>query len=170
MPRAIELSAGDRFGRLTVASRANSSPNRPGLHFHVRCDCGAELVVAGRSLRTGNSQSCGCLRLERVRAALTTHGESARGKWTPEFQTWASMRRRCLPNFRQRQYYADRGIVVCDRWASFRDVPLRHGAAPIARSLAGQNRQQRQLRAEQLPMGDALRAAAQQTCIRQEPR
>ncbi len=129
MPKAIELHQGDRFGRLTVVERAPHAPTA-GWRWLCRCDCGEETTVRSRSLRTGNTQSCGCLQRERVREILTTHGESARGKWTPEFQAWAAMRKRCGSGFRQRQYYADRGITVCKRWDAYETFLADMGRRP----------------------------------------
>lgn len=53
-----------KFGRLTVAKRAgNNKSNRTC--WLCKCDCGNEIIVEGRSLISGNTQSCGCLRKEK---------------------------------------------------------------------------------------------------------
>lgn len=64
-PEAIK--PGDRFGMLTVVSRAANAP-RNHCRYLCRCECGNEVVVLGGSLRTGKTRSCGCLRRERMRA------------------------------------------------------------------------------------------------------
>lgn len=69
MAGLIDLT-GRRFGRLVVIERAGShySPSfqsRP--LWRCRCDCGAECVVAGDSLRDGRTKSCGCLRADAAR-------------------------------------------------------------------------------------------------------
>lgn len=46
------------------------------VYWPCRCDCGVERLVASKNLRSGTSQSCGCLRLEKLREKLTTHGLS----------------------------------------------------------------------------------------------
>ena len=60
------INVGDRYGRLTVLERVP----RPGdKHFLCRCDCGTEKVIRGASLRARppkGTQSCGCLRDERL--------------------------------------------------------------------------------------------------------
>lgn len=59
---------GQRFGRWTVIAKAEIPPhlkNRSGESFWLcKCDCGNEKVVCGYSLKSGKSQSCGCLRID----------------------------------------------------------------------------------------------------------
>ncbi len=50
---------GRSFGRLLVLSRAASRGK--STMWRVRCACGTEKVVNGRSLRSGKTLSCGCL-------------------------------------------------------------------------------------------------------------
>lgn len=52
---------GNRFGRLTVVNRA---PRTYQTMWACVCDCGKKLSVSGANLRTGHTQSCGCLREE----------------------------------------------------------------------------------------------------------
>ena len=62
MPKLIDLT-GKTFNRLTVLKRAekNTSTNRP--QWECKCSCGNPniIIVAGNHLRTGHTQSCGCL-------------------------------------------------------------------------------------------------------------
>lgn len=60
---------GKRFGRWTVIERRPKPTFQTGTNawWLVRCDCGTERVLNGRSLRTGNSQSCGCFRADMIR-------------------------------------------------------------------------------------------------------
>lgn len=46
---------GRRYGRLTVIDRAG-----PKDLWRCRCDCGAERIVGGCALLSGNTKSCGC--------------------------------------------------------------------------------------------------------------
>ena len=71
MSRFIDLT-GQRFGRLTVVSRAENRITPSGgklSQWECVCDCGAHVVVTGISLRSGNTQSCGCLRYDRAMEA-----------------------------------------------------------------------------------------------------
>ena len=104
--RAVDL-VGRRFGRLTIiAIDGHIGRERAWL---CRCDCGMSSRVTGGSLTTGNTSSCGCLRLERV----TRHGLSA----SPEYFIWKAARNRCH-NRRAQGYqnYGARGITMCEAW------------------------------------------------------
>lgn len=58
MTRKIDLS-GHQYGRWTVVSQDIESGK-----WHCRCQCGTEKLVMRNHLRSGHSQSCGCLKKE----------------------------------------------------------------------------------------------------------
>ena len=68
--------------------------------------------------------------------SVVTHGHSgARGdgkrRPSPEFNTWASMRQRCLnPNAMAYPNYGGRGVTICDRWQSFENFLADMGRRP----------------------------------------
>lgn len=73
MSKLIDLT-GEVFGRLTVIKRhpmdyvyknKNERLQRQP-RWIVKCDCGKYRVINGRSLRGGDTQSCGCWQKERV--------------------------------------------------------------------------------------------------------
>ena len=78
MSKLIDLS-GKRFGRLTVIERYGTyiSPadESKAVTWLCRCDCGAKTVVLGSNLKSGRSQSCGCLRREKLKGGLTMANE-----------------------------------------------------------------------------------------------
>src|SRR5262249_21253274 len=77
---------GQRFGRLRVLARDGVDCDRR-ITWRCVCDCGKEAVVCGRNLRSRNTRSCGCFRLELIHR---------HGMWkTPEYKAWEDMRRRC---------------------------------------------------------------------------
>ena len=79
---------------------------------------------------SGNTSSCGCLRLERLRAAVATHGLSHK---IPEYGIWKRMRQRCSdPNVREYARYGGRGIAVCPEWDSFERFLSDMGRRPTA--------------------------------------
>ena len=117
---------GQRCWRLTVIERAES--NKSGrAAWKCRCDCGKETTVDGKSLRNGNTASCGCLGKDHRAQALTKHSGSRERLWW----VWYTMRNRCN-NPRNNSYknYGGRGIRVCEEWhdyAAFRAWALANG-------------------------------------------
>lgn len=102
---------GKKFGRLTVLQRAGSANGFPV--WHCRCDCGNEVDVRGCNLRTGHSQSCGCIRTEMIAERSLKHGYS----YKHPYPTWSGMRGRCFnPNNRKYASYGGRGITVYEGW------------------------------------------------------
>lgn len=60
MPNRIDIPPGTVFGRLTVITEApKASSGRRTLL--CQCECGEQRVVAVGHLRSGHSQSCGCI-------------------------------------------------------------------------------------------------------------
>lgn len=51
---------GNKYGKLTVIAQAPSKDGRA--RWKCRCECGNEIIVLGKSLRSGNTTSCGCSR------------------------------------------------------------------------------------------------------------
>ena len=111
MPKFIDLS-GQRFGRLTVIERAAENlSGKPA--WHCRCDCGNHVTVRGNALHTGNTMSCGCLRVDTCKGTKTTHGSSK----TRLFYTYNNMKHRCYyKKSKDYENYGGRGICVCDEW------------------------------------------------------
>ena len=60
----IDLT-GQRFGKLIVISknRSKKTPNgSTAIFWNCKCDCGNTCIIRGNSLKTKNSQSCGCIK------------------------------------------------------------------------------------------------------------
>ena len=116
MPKKLNLT-GLIFGRLTVIREAIEKTKGGEIKWVCKCKCGNESVIAGSSLKRGNSKSCGCYFIDSVRERFTIHGWSPAIKCTSEYKTWGKMKDRCYNNkFRYYPYYGGRGIKVCDRW------------------------------------------------------
>jgi len=108
---ALRNLVGQRFGRWIVVERRGRDSGHAA--WLCRCDCGNERTVSAANLRSGASQSCGCLHRERASQAKTTHG----GCGTSEYRTWRGIINRCTdPNQPRFKDYGGRGIRVCDRW------------------------------------------------------
>jgi hypothetical protein len=130
--KLIDLT-GRKFGRWTVLGRANHNDAHNKPLWVCRCDCGVERLVTGGNLRSGISQSCGCLKSERTRAVHFKHGHSRaqNGKRPRVYTTWLGMLQRCLnprnPGFHN---YGGRGIIVCKRWHKFENFYADMGDPP----------------------------------------
>lgn len=59
---------GQRYGQLTVLRPAESIGDKTT--WLCRCDCGNEVVVKTRYLRSGHVKSCGCKRAEGIGSHL----------------------------------------------------------------------------------------------------
>jgi hypothetical protein len=118
---------GRKFGRWTVLSKAGRGANGDQ-HWNCICECGMRGTIAGHSLRSGNSRSCGCLKMERAGLHNWKHGMVG----TPTYNSYRSMLWRCSPSAtgESRKKYYERGIKVCLRWqlsflAFLRDMGIR---------------------------------------------
>ncbi len=122
------IHPGDKFGRLTVVSRAENNTHKQ-LRWNCMCDCGNAVTIVGMSLRNGMTRSCGCIRVENSRAQIRKHCHGSgtdshsyshghcSGKDSPTYQSWRHMIDRCTNiNSTQWDYYGGQGITVCDRW------------------------------------------------------
>ena len=64
MAKLKDLS-GQKFGKLTIGHRSVKTAGMNGVHWDCRCDCGATLVASAGNIVSGNTASCGCLRVEK---------------------------------------------------------------------------------------------------------
>ena len=127
MPKLIDLT-GQIFGRLIVVRRIGEKDGHAA--WECKCDCGRYTVVNGRNLRSGATQSCGCLHNERLAIRSRIHGLTG----TRLYRIWHCMINRCTyENSNDFPYYGGRGIKVCDKWKnsfkSFYDWAMANGYA-----------------------------------------
>lgn len=103
---------GQTFGRLTVLERVENNNHKKAC-WECRCSCGNIIIVTGCSLKTGNTQSCGCLKKELELIRPITHGMSK----SREYIIWTHMISRCF-NVSDKvfKHYGGRGITICDEW------------------------------------------------------
>lgn len=52
---------GEKFGRLTVTERYNGDKPYDGSFWICECECGNVITTSGKRLRSGQTQSCGCI-------------------------------------------------------------------------------------------------------------
>jgi hypothetical protein len=101
---------GQKFGRLTVISRAETDEVRKA-RFLCRCECGSEKIILAGSLTSGRTRSCGCLARELSSQRSKTHGETTGTKITVEYRAYLEAKKRCNnPNTKEYKWYGARGI------------------------------------------------------------
>lgn len=105
-----EKYCGQKYGRLTVLSfsgiKQSSGKFRHPL-FRCSCDCGEIVVASLYNIRSGNTESCGCLRRE----VATRHGMHG----SAEYKIWEGIVTRGSGKY-SRALYAQRNIKTCDEW------------------------------------------------------
>lgn len=94
----------------------------------VRCECGTTKTVRANSLLTGNTTSCGCKRQP------GSHGHTVKRQPTPTYTSWLNMGSRGKGTISP-ENYKDRGITVCERWASFEAFLADMGERPEGTTL-----------------------------------
>ena len=115
LPRRVKDLTGHRFGRLIVLKYIHSRKKQAV--WLCKCDCENVVEARRKTLVTGKTRSCGCLRnelsSERITRQKTTHGMHG----TPEYHSWRGMIYRCT-NQHGKDYakYGGRGIAVCAAW------------------------------------------------------
>jgi len=117
-----------KFVRWTVIAPSEKRGKFKQTLWLCRCECGTEKLIVYGSLVSGDSRSCGCLKLEEFLDRSLKHGKTG----TKEYVAWQHFRKRCYdntcPNYMN---YGGRGIKVCERWLeSFENFFADMGAAP----------------------------------------
>lgn len=118
---AITLSArtkdlsGSRFARLLAVKPVEKRANGHIVYL-CNCDCGENVLATNSNLKSGHTQSCGCLCRERTSQANTSHGKAR----TRIYGVWRQMIERChkpyAPNY---HWYGGRGVRVVNSWHVF---------------------------------------------------
>lgn len=118
----IKDISGQRFGRLIAVSKSHQN-SKGEWYWLCICTCGLTKSVLGGKLRSGRTQSCGCLHADRMAEIKTTHGHTSKKNGnhpTGIYQIWSSMLKRCNnQNATNYARYGGRGISVCKQWHSF---------------------------------------------------
>ena len=125
---------GKKFGRLTIIGfRWEKAGKYHAWTWDCKCDCGNMVYgVRPRSVKSGQTASCGCLKEEQnihnLAEKRRTHGKSQ----SRLYGIWSKMKDRCnrekSPVYKN---YGGRGIKLCDEWEhnfqAFYDWAISHG-------------------------------------------
>lgn len=129
------LAIGSQVGRLTVVGPPCVGPVRYKAYYNCRCNCGRLKIIGSDHLKSGHTLSCGCLHTEsvaRMGRSTRKHGCT----FTTTYASWCAMRRRCNdPKKHNYQHYGGRGIMICDRWATFSNFLEDMGERPVGMTL-----------------------------------
>lgn len=102
---------GKKFGRLTIIS----FEGRMSYTYRIKaiCDCGIVKEYRLSCLKSGHTQSCGCISKEKITNRNTSHGLSRH----PLYIIWRNIKRRCYKKTdKNYDTYGAKGIRVCDEW------------------------------------------------------
>ena len=114
-PRSYGAPLQKRFGRLLFVDLAgfDGEPGNRRSLWKMQCDCGQQVVRRSNSIRSGNTQSCGCLGNEMRANSTRTHGKTG----SPTYISWAAMIARCTnPQATKYETYGAKGISVFAPW------------------------------------------------------
>jgi len=108
MATVIKLKRMDRYGLLTVLQDQKELKSKDKIE--CLCDCGVVCEKLILNLKSGHTNSCGCLLVEARGKSSITHNMAG----SPEYSVWCSMKNRC--NDVTNMKYAGRGIGVSPEW------------------------------------------------------
>lgn len=122
-----------KYGFLTqISSYSQRTGGKYRTRVVVKCDCGNVADVLRDNLVSGKTKSCGCLVLAKH---PILHGHAKVGQLTPTFKSWRAMHSRCREGSPKREYYAGRGIAICERWMEFKNFLSDMGERPLGMTL-----------------------------------
>jgi hypothetical protein len=123
--------SGKKFNMLTILCEAPKRNGNDNRRVSALCDCGNASTFVRSEVIHGRTKSCGCLN-----SGPVTHGHTKRKKMSPEYNSWASMKSRCLnKNVEEYSQYGGRGIKIAEEWLSFNLFFESMGVRPEGTSL-----------------------------------
>src|SRR5574343_380277 len=117
-----------KYNRLTLLNKTDKRTTDRRVIFEFKCDCGNTVFLPIRSVRNGNTKSCGCLRREKsAKSVLKVQHLAAKAasianrkhglRNTRFYRIWRGMINRCSKkSVGGYKYYGGRGISVCPEW------------------------------------------------------
>lgn len=116
----LENLIGVKYNNLTIIEEVDAIFTKGGNKKRMiscRCNCGVEKTLVMSEVINGYVKSCGCYSRVLAKENTTIRNTKHKMYGTSEYNTWQSMKKRCLnPNHKAYDYYGGRGITVCDSW------------------------------------------------------
>lgn len=116
-----------------IYNRLTCIESLPKARARFRCICGTIITRRERDVRSGHTNSCGCLRDQILSDARRTHGLSKHDLYA----TWVNIIQRCTnQNHPRYKDWGGRGIRICKEWReSFPAFLLYVGERPFNTSI-----------------------------------
>lgn len=115
---------GKQYGELTVLYRAENNKSNRAM-WHCRCSCGKEIDVLGKSLRSGNTKSCGCYQRRRAAESNMKRASSLVGQRFGKLQVLEEVGFITRPNGRNSRVY--KCLCDCGNYCEVQHVYLSTG-------------------------------------------
>jgi hypothetical protein len=97
------------------------------------CECGTQFEAWIGDIKRRTTVSCGCYARSGVSAIV--HGHTAEGKRSLTYNSWDSIKDRCLcPTNKDYPLYGGRGVTICNRWLSFENFLTDMGERPSGKT------------------------------------
>lgn len=122
----LKINIGDKFGRLKIVREAEEYVIPSGekkRRFLCKCICGTEKTVRLDHLKSGNTKSCGCFNIEKVRERRINYEKSS------EYKAFHDAKARCQ-NPKNKFYYRYGGRGIKFLFKSFEDFLKEIGRKP----------------------------------------
>lgn len=119
MSKLIDLT-GQTFGRLKALCQGVTPDTTKAKEkfWLCQCECGNQTTVSGYQLRSGKTQSCGCITKERMKKVAKEKPSKKHGLSSSRvYKNYYTMKARCYnPNHQKYEMYGAKGIMICSEW------------------------------------------------------
>lgn len=112
----IEELINKKYGRLVIISYDTKKGNKH--YVNCKCDCGNTKSIRFSRLKSGETKSCGCIRLENLEKLRHLNNLNRHGKSKDKlYSVYSSIKYRCYNvNANNYKHYGGKGVKVCDEW------------------------------------------------------
>ena len=115
MAKRLDIT-GQKYGKLLALNYDHTDEKSKKAVWKCLCDCGKYHFATAKDLRSGNTKSCGCIKIDRAKHMKYKDGRCKERL----YGVWATVMKRCYnENCNTYKYYGGRGITVCDEWHEY---------------------------------------------------